>query len=127
MDVTQLSGWNVTDCSEVARQDVRPLIDRVITTARDSIPAGVPPYLAAPARSDTTVAPVPGNRVTLDQKKELDQLQEQARGGDAASARRAAELHELLDDMNTAATWWRLAAKLGDPDAEDYVREILGQ
>ncbi len=128
MDVTQLSGWNVTDCSEVAGRDVRPLIDRVLTYARDSITAGVPPCPATPAGDDNGVAPAPGKRVTPEQaRKELDRLEEQAEGGDGASARRAAELYELLEDMNTAASWWRTAARLGDQDAADYVRGVLGE
>jgi len=44
---------------------------------------------------------------------------------DASSARRAAELFELIEDDENAKVWWHRAANLGDPDAIDYVREIL--
>lgn len=45
--------------------------------------------------------------------------------GDAASARRAAELLELIEDYERAVAWWHRAAALGDEDAIYYVREIL--
>lgn len=45
--------------------------------------------------------------------------------GDAGSARRAAELHEMFNQEEDAAYWWKKAAELGDPDAIDYVRLIL--
>jgi hypothetical protein len=45
--------------------------------------------------------------------------------GDPRSARRVAELYELHEDDENARTWWHVAAGLGDPDAIDYVKEIL--
>jgi hypothetical protein len=45
--------------------------------------------------------------------------------GDGASARRAAELYELIEDFGAAQTWWRRAAGLGDQDAISYVEHIL--
>jgi len=50
---------------------------------------------------------------------------ERGERGDATSARRAAELLELLDQDAPAAVWWHRAADLGDEDAVDYVQEIL--
>ncbi|MEU3950394.1 hypothetical protein [Streptomyces sp. NPDC029526] len=44
----------------------------------------------------------------------------------AASARRAAELLELIGEDESAGRWWRTAARLGDPDAIDYVDAFLG-
>jgi hypothetical protein len=43
----------------------------------------------------------------------------------AAAARRVAELLELAGADQAAVPWWRRAADLGDPDAIDYVAEIL--
>jgi hypothetical protein len=48
-----------------------------------------------------------------------------AEAGDPSSARRVAELLELAGQDADAAAWWYLAADLGDPDAIDYVSEIL--
>lgn len=48
-----------------------------------------------------------------------------AEAGDPSSARRVAELLELAGHDSEAAVWWHLAAKLGDLDAIDYVRDIL--
>jgi hypothetical protein len=59
--------------------------------------------------------------------RELDACAAAARGGDAAAARRVAELLELAECDDQAAAWWRHAAMLGDPDAIDYVQEVLGQ
>jgi hypothetical protein len=48
-----------------------------------------------------------------------------------ALARRIAEqleLHELPDLDRAAVPWWRLAAALGDPDAQDYLQLLpLGE
>lgn len=126
MDVTQLPSWRVTECSQVADQDVRSLIDRVITYA--SVTTGVLASPAATGGDANDVVPALDNRVMPDGVlHELERMKEQAEGGDAASARRAAELYELLEDMDTAANWWHVAARLGDPDAQDYVRDILSQ
>jgi hypothetical protein len=52
---------------------------------------------------------------------ELTQCLRQATEGDAASARRVAELLELKDQDTEAATWWNRAAAAGDPDATIYI------
>lgn len=52
---------------------------------------------------------------------ELTQCLRLAKEGDAASARRVAELLELKDDDTGAATWWKRAAAAGDPDATIYL------
>lgn len=57
--------------------------------------------------------------------EELERCLERGKDGDAKSARRAAELLELVEDFKGAATWWHRAAQLGDGDAADYVRVIL--
>ncbi|GLY54843.1 hypothetical protein Lesp01_84980 [Lentzea sp. NBRC 102530] len=56
---------------------------------------------------------------------ELHEVRSKASFGDAESARRTAELYELLDQDDVAAKWWHEAARLGDPDAIDYVNHIL--
>lgn len=60
-----------------------------------------------------------------DIRRELEQCEQAGAHGDAAAARRAAELYELTGDSETAGTWWHTAAALGDPDAVDYVQGIL--
>lgn len=52
---------------------------------------------------------------------ELTQCLPQARQGDAASARRVAELLELTDQATAAAAWWHRAAAAGDSDAIIYI------
>ncbi|MEV8231298.1 hypothetical protein AB0P41_35530 [Streptomyces sp. NPDC079167] len=47
-----------------------------------------------------------------------------AQEGNAASARRAAELLES-QAPHEAAQWWRIAADLGDEDAREYVAAFL--
>jgi hypothetical protein len=57
-----------------------------------------------------------------------DELAEALRNGEAgdpASASRAAELLELVEDFSAAQTWWHRAAALGDRDALNYVRNVL--
>lgn len=56
---------------------------------------------------------------------ELTQCIARANDGDAAAARRVAELYELHEDLGLAQTWWRKAAEMGDPDAKNYVAIIL--
>ena len=56
---------------------------------------------------------------------ELEISIERGENGDPASARRAAELLELINDHKGAVAWWHRAADLGDEDAIDYVRVIL--
>lgn len=56
---------------------------------------------------------------------ELADAQRQGEAGDSSSARRTAELLELVEDFAGARTWWQRAAALGDRDAINYVREIL--
>jgi len=56
---------------------------------------------------------------------ELQEVRSKASFGDAKSARRTAELYELLDQDDEAAKWWHEAARLGDQDAIDYVSHIL--
>lgn len=48
-----------------------------------------------------------------------------ADAGNAGSARRAAELSELLGRTAEAERWWRRAADLGDRDANAFVGYIL--
>lgn len=48
-----------------------------------------------------------------------------AENGDAHSARRMAELHELGNDSTGANPWWRYAAALGDRAAQVYVEHVL--
>lgn len=43
----------------------------------------------------------------------------------SSSARRVAELWELLEDPVSAKDWWRRAAAMGDEDAIDYVHLIF--
>ena len=133
MDVTQLSSWDVSGRTLVTGQDVQPLIERVLTQARDSITAGVPhcPVTGGPVRDDdNSVVPASGQSGLVTPDWVWDQLEchkEHAEGGDAASARRVAELYELLDQIDTANTWWLRAAEMGDPDAVEYVRVILSR
>jgi hypothetical protein len=56
---------------------------------------------------------------------ELAESQKRGEAGDPSSARRTAELLELVEDFSGARTWWHRAAALGDRDAINYVREIL--
>ena len=56
---------------------------------------------------------------------ELAEAKKRGEEGDSASARRTAELLELVEDFSGAKEWWHRAAALGDRDAIDYVREIL--
>jgi hypothetical protein len=131
MDVTQLDSWDVSGRTLGTGQDVQPLIERVLTHARDSITAGVPHRPASgPAWDDNGVVPTSGHPGLVTPEgigPELERHKEHAEGGDAASARRVAELYELLDQIDTANTWWRRAAELGDPDAVEYVRVILSR
>ncbi|MEU6591774.1 hypothetical protein ABZ923_21560 [Streptomyces sp. NPDC046881] len=55
----------------------------------------------------------------------LDRYLREGSQGHATSARRAAELLELIGDNESARSWWRTAARLGDEDALDYVEAIL--
>ncbi|MFC9249997.1 hypothetical protein [Amycolatopsis thailandensis] len=45
--------------------------------------------------------------------------------GEAASARRVAELLELMNRKEESVDWWHRAANLGDPAAAAYVKYIL--
>jgi len=86
------------------------------------ITAGAPTCLRAgrsPAASRQ--AEQPGTWPT----DELEISIEHGEKGDPASARRAAELLELINDYKGAVAWWHRAADLGDEDAIDYVRVIL--
>ncbi|MFI1703027.1 hypothetical protein [Streptomyces griseoruber] len=76
-------------------------------------------------------APVPG--WGLSEKEEaaavlagdrdiLNGYKRQAEAGDPESARRVAELLEFVAEEE-AERWWRLAAKLGDRDAIDYLMD----
>lgn len=56
---------------------------------------------------------------------ELAEALQHAEAGDPSSARRAAELLELVEDFSAAQTWWHRAAALGDRDAINYVRDVL--
>ena len=130
MDVTQRSSWGVDGDSLVTGQDVQPLIEHVLTFARDSITAGVrhcPDH--TPAGDDHSVVPTPDQLAATREwvGPELERLKEQAEGGDACSARRVAELFELINDLDQANDWWYRAARLGDLDAVEYVQVILGR
>lgn len=57
--------------------------------------------------------------------EELTLCRQQAEEGDAASARRVAEILEIQDKVDDAAAWWQRAAAGGDPDAQLYVRDVL--
>jgi len=56
---------------------------------------------------------------------ELAQCVKRGEDGDPTSARRAAELFELIEDYKDAVAWWHRAAELGDRDAINYVRVII--
>jgi hypothetical protein len=58
-------------------------------------------------------------------RSEIAFHQLQAAAGDAAAARRVAELCELINSHEDAAAWWHRAAELGDANAEAYVRYTL--
>ncbi|MEU6765913.1 hypothetical protein ABZ916_25785 [Streptomyces sp. NPDC046853] len=47
------------------------------------------------------------------------------RGPSPEERRRIAELVELLFDVDTAWVWWERAAEAGDPDAWDYLMELV--
>ncbi|MDT0467516.1 hypothetical protein [Streptomyces gibsoniae] len=55
----------------------------------------------------------------------LDRYLREGSQGHATSARRAAELLEAIGDNESARSWWRTAARLGDEDALDYVEAFL--
>lgn len=55
---------------------------------------------------------------------ELSHCRQLAEEGDAASARRVAELLELTNRDTEAAAWWHRAADAGDQDALLYVQEF---
>lgn len=55
---------------------------------------------------------------------ELAHCRQLAEKGDAASARRVAELLELTHQDTEAAAWWHRAANAGDKDAILYVQEF---
>jgi hypothetical protein len=55
---------------------------------------------------------------------ELAHCRQLAEKGDAASARRVAELLELTHQDTEAAAWWHRAANAGDQDAILYVQEF---
>lgn len=56
---------------------------------------------------------------------ELAETLRHGEAGDPSSARRAAELLELVEDFPAAQKWWHRAATLGDRDAINYVRDVL--
>lgn len=56
---------------------------------------------------------------------EMSQIIDRART-DPIAARRLAELYELQDDFAKASEAWRHAAALGDPDAIEWVQQVLG-
>lgn len=56
--------------------------------------------------------------------KELARCRQLAGEGDAASARRVAELLELMNRNTEAVAWWHHAADAGDKDAILYVQEL---
>ncbi|QXV63551.1 hypothetical protein [Amycolatopsis sp. TNS106] len=71
----------------------------------------------------TTIAVGDNNTLLL-----LDQLEfhtHRAELGEAASARRVAELLELMNRKEDAIDWWHRAARLGDSAAAAYVKYIL--
>lgn len=69
--------------------------------------------------------PRPAERSEQWPHDELAQCLKRGEAGDPDSARRAAELFELVENFGEAQKWWNRAADLGDPDAIDYVNEIL--
>jgi hypothetical protein len=92
--------------------DLRDLIEKAMITA-----AGYP--------ACNTAGWEPVSRSPGWPHDELKRCLERGKDGDAKSARRVAELLEIVEDFEGAATWWHRAAHLGDGDAADYVRVIL--
>ena len=104
----------------MAGDDLTP--ERIEGLVREAERGHSPDQLRALARGLETLLPhgFPEPFAT-----ELDQSIDAGLGGDPAAARRAAELFELFERYGAARWWWRTAAEMGDPDAIDYVREIL--
>ncbi|WP_148088815.1 hypothetical protein [Saccharothrix texasensis] len=63
--------------------------------------------------------------LTLTREERLHYYAKYAQRGDPSSARRVAEILEFLGEEEESAAWWLRAAHLGDPDALDYLQELV--
>lgn len=121
------------DCPSpsLSQADHRDQVARAISAVRATLPV---PHLGS-ARQAGHLAGLPapsGAARPIEQwvspdlvRAELVVREREARGGDAGSARRVAELLEALHEFGQAEQWWREAADLGDQDAIDHVRYLL--
>jgi hypothetical protein len=89
-------------------------------TEQDSDATGPPARQVAGREARSRPAEQPGTWPD----NELAHCRQLAEEGDAASARRVAELLELTHQDTEAAVWWHRAADAGDPDAILYVQEF---
>jgi len=129
---------------EVDALDVASLTRTVIVSIRALTDADA--GASVPGRPHGAAGPLPGSagysgkeandEFLRGQQKEVhaaeisDELHRCVRcavAGDPSSARRVAELLEVAGFDELAALWWGRAAELGDPDAADYLEEILGK
>lgn len=89
-------------------------------TEQDSDPTGLPARHSAGREARSRLAEQPETWPY----NELSHCRQLAEEGDAASARRVAELLELTHQGTEAAAWWHRAANAGDQDAILYVQEF---
>ncbi|MDV7215777.1 hypothetical protein [Streptomyces prunicolor] len=115
--------WSMNDAEkQQLRDEIFPAGDASDSSAAGrfgSLQAAGPDSGQGLSEREEAVAVSGGDHTVLDRYRE-----EGVRH--AASARRAAELLELIGDDESAGRWWRTAARLGDPDAIDYVDAFLG-
>ncbi len=119
-------------CADDLASDIGVVGEQAVARIMDAVRATDPPAnTAGHPVSKLTASPSEQTEGAAD---DIDPRQVQreiafhhlhAAAGDAAAARRVAELYELINSHEDATAWWHRAAELGDPDAEAYVRHIL--
>ncbi|MFI6031645.1 hypothetical protein [Amycolatopsis magusensis] len=119
-----------------ANQTYGGAVERIMNLVRSTPPddgeSGVTPGPGLAGRGSspaTSQPPTEDGNAVIPQLvwAELELLKYQAQEGDGASARRVAEILDLVQPGSSEiSTWWRRAAELQDPDALDYVEHFIG-
>lgn len=120
-------------CADDLASDIGVVGEQAVVRIMNAVRATKPPTNEVGHPESESTSPSVPSRAASD-SIDVEQVQREiafhvlhAAVGDAAAARRVAELCELIDTHEEAAAWWHRAAELGDGDAEAYVRHILAR